>query len=110
VATPDVELATTRTAVLAAIDAGDLTTALRGCIRALAILATIPDSEVQFSRLYWKRDAIVALMEELKRQGATAISDSSSGTLCDAFSVCNVEYVGIRDRHNCGGGDCGCHR
>lgn len=101
--TIDVELDNTRSAVLQAIDSGDMTQALRGCVRALAILAMIPDSAIgQMSTLSWNRTAIESLMAELRRNGASSLAAES--TDC-GLEICDVEYVGIRSSGSscCGG-------
>jgi hypothetical protein len=103
--TPSTLLTVARDAALAAIETSDWNEVYRQCLKASAIISTIPDSEVggNMSSMVWDRKGIQNLMAEAKRNmndPGMAADPSACG-----FSFCQVEYTGIRGGSgSCGGG------
>lgn len=89
-----------RDAALAALDSGNYAQAKLQGAKALAILATVPDSQVAgVSSQSWDRKAImdfINAVKEVERSDATG-DDNPCG-----FSICEIEYTGHRD------GGCSC--
>jgi hypothetical protein len=101
--TPSTLLTVARDSALAAIEISDWYEVYRQCLKASAIISTIPDSEVggNMSSMVWDRKGIQNLMAEAKRN----MNDpgmSADPNQC-GFQFCQVEYTGIRDRDCCGG-------
>jgi len=99
---PSALLTAARDAALAAIESSDWNEVYRQCLKASAIISTIPDSEVggNMSSMVWDRKGIQNLMAEAKRNmsdpGMSADPDNCG------FHFCQVEYTGTRGT-SCGG-------
>ena len=91
-------LTAARDAALAALDAGNYAAAKKQGAKALAILATVPDSDIAgVSSQSWDRKAINDFIAAVKEVEKTEAAEAEG---C-GFTVCEIEYTGTRGGCSC---------
>jgi len=94
-ADPVQTLTDARDSAIAALDVADYTAARKAAVKALAVLATVPDGQTQAGGHTWNRGAIedfIAQVDRLERL-ATASGDDD---IVMGIETAQSEYVGYR--------------